>query len=148
MPVGVLISDNCSHIERWGDKQIQPTAILYPSMDTARWAPDQLYGILWTPKFFKGFSRKHSNALHKRKSYSDWSRAHLAVSTERVPNKGASPSVNRVRLLLWATMAASMIMSSRSTNCPIAHPTSSAYSGFIVDANQWYLKHESIEERW
>ena len=34
--------------------------------------------------FLRGFPRKHSNASSVRKSYSSWSRAHLAVSTEWV----------------------------------------------------------------
>ena len=51
------------------------------------------------------------------------SRAHLYSNihwASFVPNKWGRHSVNRVRLLLWATMAARMMMSSRSTNCTIA----------------------------
>ena len=66
--------------------------------------------------FSRGFPRKHSNASRTRKSYSGRSRAHLAVSTERVwfQTRGGALGVNRV--LLWATMAARMITSSRSIN--------------------------------
>ena len=58
-----------------------------------------------------GFPRKHSNGSHTRKSYSGRSKAHLAVSTERVwfQTRGGALGVNRVRLLLWATMAARIL---------------------------------------
>ena len=73
--------------------------------------------------FSRGFPGKHSNASHTRKSYSGRSRAHLAVSTQRVwfQTRGGALGVNRVRLLLWATKAARMIQTSSESH--YIHPS-------------------------
>ena len=81
------------------------------SVDTARWALERPLCYFMTPHYSRGFPRKHSNGSHTRKSYSGRSKAHLAVSTERVwfQTRGGALGVNRVRLLLWATMAARIL---------------------------------------
>ena len=54
--------------------------------------------------------------LHVIKCHSGRSRAHLMVSTERVFEQTRAVCANRFHLLLWASIAARMIKSSRSTN--------------------------------
>ena len=84
------------------------------SVDTARWVLDCLLMAFDDGKSsLRGFPRNYSNASFITLDYSRQSRAHLAVSTDPsfVPNKQGHCCVNRFHTLLWAPMAACMIMS-------------------------------------
>ena len=81
-------SQACCLIAMWKRCRVNQGYFITHSVNIAMWAPDQrLYMTFYDVSLPRRLPRKHWNTLHIKKSFSGWSRAHLAAFTEWVSSQ-------------------------------------------------------------